>query len=276
MRLTSSSMKRMVLTIIVLVFLLLAYSLIEPYFVQVNEVEFVSPHLPREFDGVRIVFASDIHCGQFFSTGRLKELVGLIDSLKPDMVLLGGDYVLGGAGYIPECVRELKSLHAPLGVFAVLGNHDNWAGAELTKSSLEDAGITVLDNKAMWVTQGGARIKVGGVGDLWTESQNISPTIGDTKEGDFIILMSHNPAYADEVKDLDIGLIVSGHTHGGQILPVTLLAPHLPSRLRQKYVAGVFDVGGSRLIVTKGVGMVFVPVRFLVRPEVVVITLRMG
>jgi uncharacterized protein len=255
---------------------LLLYSLAEPYWLTVDELTVTDGRLPKAFEGKRIAFASDIHCGPFVSASRVGTLVERMNSLNPDIIVLGGDYTLGSSDNIEPCIAELARLKAPLGVYAVLGNHDTWAGTARTSKALESAGIRVLDNDAVWVASGGSRIRVGGVGDLWTASQDLGPTLEGLQANDFAVLLTHNPHYAEITDISPFALVLGGHTHGGQILPVRLLAPYLPERLRQRYVAGLYEEGHAKIAVTNGFGMVFFPVRFMSRPQIMVLSLRSG
>jgi uncharacterized protein len=261
----------------------IAYSFVEPYLLRVNEVTVSSSDVPAGFDGKRIMFISDIHCGPFLSLERVQGVVDLSNGMQPDMVLLGGDYITGDGDNIGRCIPALSGLKAPLGVFAVLGNHDNWAGGGKVRDALSASGIRVLDNQAVWIASSGSRIRVGGVGDMWTEKQDLNPTLEGTVKGDFVLLISHNPQYADDIPADAVDLMLSGHTHGGQLLPVRLLtyylparllAPYLPFQLRQKYLYGTYETGTTRLIVTDGVGTVFAPVRLMTPPEILVINLK--
>ncbi len=249
----------------------LAYALWEPFLLTVNETTVASPGVPEGFSGKRIAYASDIHCGVFYSTGRVRGLVDRIMSLEPDLIFLGGDYVTGDGGNIQSCVGELGRLRAPFGVYAVLGNHDNWADKDKTVKALLGAGMTVLDNRGARVAPG---VWVGGVGDLWTETADVEAATEDASDGDYVILLSHNPRAIEEADTASIDLMLSGHTHGGQILPGRLLSPYLPGRLRQTMTSGRYTVNGTEVIVSKGVGTVFAPVRFMVKPEVNLITLE--
>ncbi|MFH0861459.1 MAG: metallophosphoesterase [Candidatus Altiarchaeota archaeon] len=257
-----------------LALLLIAYALVEPYLLRVYDVVVSDSKVPESFRGKRIAFLSDIHCGRFLSTDRVGGIVDLTNGLNPDMVLLGGDFIYGGVDDIDPCISVLGGLKAPMGVFAVLGNHDNWAGAGQTNKALEAAGIRVLDNEAVWVGSGGSRLKVGGVGDMWTESQDLNPTLENTSKDDFVLLLSHNPQYADRIGADRVSLMLSGHTHGGQIFPFRLITPYLASRFSQRYPSGVYELNNTKLIVTNGIGTVFIPLRFMTRPEIVLITLE--
>ncbi|MCL5773364.1 MAG: metallophosphoesterase [Firmicutes bacterium] len=251
------------------------YIFIEPFLVQVKEVDIVDEDIPDSFDGARIVFMSDIHHGPYLSRNRVKGFVKKANALKPDIIILGGDYVQGRR-YIKPCFEELKNLKAPLGKFGVLGNHDHWGDADLTRRCMKDAGITLLDNRSEWIDNGaaGGRIKIGGIGDLWHEKPDIEATIHDVTEKDFVILVTHNPDYAEEIKTHKIRLVLSGHTHGGQVTLFGLLAAHLPTKYGQKYRGGIVTTEYTKVIVSKGTGTIYPPVRFFCRPEIYLIRLK--
>jgi predicted MPP superfamily phosphohydrolase len=253
---------------------LIVYSLIEPLLLVVNEIAIPDPRIPSGFSGKRIAFLSDIHCGRFLSAARLGEIVAEVNRQRPDMIVLGGDYITGSRQNIKPCIEGLGALKAPLGVYAVLGNHDNWADPTLATESLRQAGITVLDNEARWAYVNGSRLRIGGVGDLWSATQDIGPTMQNATDGEYIILVTHNPQYAKLLDTDRIGLMLAGHTHGGQLLPVSLIMPYLPSRFGQRYINGRYRSGNATIIVTSGIGTVFVPARLLVRPQIVILRMQ--
>jgi predicted MPP superfamily phosphohydrolase len=252
----------------------MAYGLIEPYPIEVKNVEIISKDVPASFDGKKIVYISDIHYGPYFSGDRVRSLVAEINNLNPDLILLGGDYIDTEKVDMAPCFAELKNLKAPLGVYGVLGNHDHWGRAEQTREGLIAAGITPLDNTAVWINSGDGRIKLGGVGDLWHDSQNLTPTVGDVSVNDYVILLSHNPDYAEKIKTDKVDLVLSGHTHGGQITFFGLFAPYTNTRYGQKYVSGLVEAPHTLVYVTKGVGTTSIPVRFFARPEITVLELK--
>lgn len=265
---------KILLSLIILVILFVIYSFIEPYWLQVEHINIIDRDIPKSFEGKKIVFISDIHHGGYFSIKRVARLVEKVNRLRPDIIILGGDYVYRDKKYIIPCFEELKKLKAAIGKFGVMGNHDHWQNVELTKQGMKNAGIVILDNQAEWTEINGHRIKIGGVGDLWEDSQDINPTIENTKEEDFVILVSHNPDYVEELVTHNIDLVLSGHTHGGQVTIFGLWAPLIPSRYGQKYRTGILDTEFTKVIITNGVGTIAPPVRFFARPEINVIVLR--
>ncbi|MFH0863042.1 MAG: metallophosphoesterase [Candidatus Altiarchaeota archaeon] len=272
-------MRKAAVVVAAVLALLAAYSLIEPYLILVNRVDFADDRLPESFDGKRIVFVSDIHCGPLFSIGRTRELVDSIDGLEPDMILLGGDYIssddiFNTGDRIGPCLGEFSRLKAPLGAYAVLGNHENWAGRDRAMNSLESASIRVIDNDGVWASSGNGSIRIAGVADLWTQRQDFNAALDGAKASDYTILLSHNPDIAEYLRSDSIALVLSGHTHGGQVTLFGLWTPYLPSNAGQKYAGGFVKTNHTTVFVTKGVGTTGLPMRFFARPEIVVLTLH--
>ena len=257
-----------------LVALLVGYMFAEPYWLKVTRMDFADPDVPPPFDGTRVVFISDIHHGSHFSTERVARLVEKVNALNPDIILLGGDYVHQDPKYIFPCFEELARLRATMGKFGVAGNHDHWESIELTREAMARAGIVALDNRAVWIERGSQRIRIGGVGDLWEDAADADPTIGDAGQDDFVILLSHNPDYAERIAHHKIDLVLSGHTHGGQVTFFGLWAAAVPSAYGQKYRSGMVDTGYTKVLTSNGVGTITPPVRFFARPEIVVLTLK--
>ena len=263
-----------VLRILLLICLVLGiYIFIEPYWLETRFIEFENKDIPYSFNGKKIVFVSDIHHGPNFSRARVQSLVKHVNDLKPDIILLGGDYI-EGAKYALACFEELKNLNAPLGKFGVLGNHDHWENEVDVREGMKSAGIKILDNKAQWITIKGGGIKIGGVGDMYADNQNIKPTVNDVQEEDFVILLSHNPDYVEEIKNYKVDIVLSGHTHGGQVTLFGQWAPVIPSNYGQKYRVGEVRTDYTKVYISRGIGSTGIPIRFFSRPEVTVFNLK--
>ena len=264
-----------VFSVLLIPVIALAYAFfIEPYLIEVKEVTLASPDIPHSFDGKRIVFVSDIHNGAYFSRERVADLVTQINGMKPDLVILGGDYASRDSPSTSVCFEELKKLQAPLGKYGVLGNHDYWAGGVEALQAMNGAGITPLDNSGLWVYSGSERIRLGGVADLWRGKPDFIPTINAANLSDYVILVSHNPDYAEELETSRVDIVLSGHTHGGQVTLFDLWAPYMPSDYGQKYKGGFARTAYTEVYVTRGIGMTFLPIRFFARPEITVLTLK--
>ncbi len=242
--------------------------------VRVREYIIEDDSIPDAFSGFRIAFLTDIHHGPFFSRRRVAALVSQVNGLKPDLVLLGGDYIHRGSGYIEPCFRELGKIQAPCGVYGVLGNHDHWAGAGRVRAAMRADGIGLLDNAGVWLARGRARIRIGGVGDLTEDRQDEAAALGGAKKSDFVVLVSHNPDYAEALRSDKVDLMLSGHTHGGQVTLFGLYAPLLPTATGQKYRSGLVKAERCRVIVSNGIGTITPPVRFGAPAEIVLVILK--
>jgi uncharacterized protein len=260
---------------------------IEPTWLKTYEVEITVPRLDPAFDGYVITQLSDLHVGGGVPTSLLEEAVARCLDAKPDLAVLTGDFIQDrrperSTGTVEEV---LGSLTARDGVLAVLGNHD--AGVfssdhtpdvrkmNLVTKALESAGARVLENAERILTRGSARLRVIGLGDLWTRRFRPDPLARRHPDMPTIAL-SHNPDTAPELSRLGCDVILSGHTHGGQVRIPFFTPPRLPVR-RHDLAAGLVhlpaDEGGAQVYVNRGVGWLR-QVRFCVRPEVTVIRLR--
>ena len=255
---------------LLLMALIVGYMFIEPYLVEVKEITIQSDQIPANFDGKKIVYLSDFHVGPYYSLDRLDNLVNQVNAMDPDIILLGGDYVSGEDTYINATFDELNKLQAPLGVYAVLGNSDPqyYSWKALGNSNT----ITDVGNMGYWVGNSDGMIRICGVG-AENDRQDQEDAIGDATAGDFVILVKHEPDYFTEVNKTMVDLVLSGHTHGGQVTFFGLWAPVLPSD-GEKYVSGTYEEDNSTLIVSNGIGTVGLPIRFFARPQIIVITLE--
>jgi hypothetical protein len=257
----------------------LVYPFLEAKWCRIVRQTIVLPNLPAAFRGIKIALMADIHHGPFVPLCYIKHVVAMANSLKPDLTLLAGDYVHGHNSYVGPGIEELGKLEARLGRFAVRGNHDNHSyhdGHDYrlnSSAALVQAGLPDLNNTGVWLERHGARLRICGVGDLWTDRQDLDGALDDATERDAVIMLSHNPDFAETLRDPRVGLILSGHTHGGQIVIPGFGAPIVPSRYGQKYLYGLVEGPSCGVFVTRGVGTVSPPVRFVCRPEVVLITL---
>lgn len=261
----------------------LAYGFGETYRLETKQYTFASPDLPEEFDGLRVVLVTDIHRGPFLSQERVRSLVDRVNALEPDLIVLGGDYVYLDTDYAASCFEELRGLDPPLGCYAVLGNHDygdyqdGSGGPAPVIKAIAGAGITLLRDDALWVARGEARFRLGGVGDYAVDIHDEAPTLEGTEKSDFVLLVSHNPDMAEELPSGRVDLMLSGHTHGGQVTFFGVWAFHVPSEYGQKYRTGLVTTDATTVIVSNGVGTSTIPpIRLFARPQIVVVTLEHG
>lgn len=216
---------------------------------RVRQITIEIPDLPASLAGYRIAFVSDIHYGNRFSTGRLERLIASINASDPDVILVGGDNTLGTAEIAPFA-RLAGKLAARHGVYAALGNHDFYNSRSLSIRTLREEGIVVLDETLIETPAG---LTIAGINDL----RDIYPVMGrfrDILEPDAVtVLICHNPDFAEEGDLTLFDLVLSGHTHGGQI---TLFgyAPVIPSAYGQKYRTGTVYSRGTPVVISNGAG----------------------
>jgi predicted MPP superfamily phosphohydrolase len=250
------------------------YSLMEAKWLTVNRITLTVPNLPSPFKGKTVAFLADFHHGPHVPLSYIRHAVDMANALNPDLILLGGDYPHRGIPWVQPCIQELARLHAPLGVYAVLGNHDYYDDVKpYVSAALHAAHIPELTNRGLWIESGGARFWLCGVADYWEDIQDLPAALAGTTKQDAVILLSHNPDYVEEIADSRIGLVLSGHTHGGQVNLPIIGPPILPSIYGQKYAQGLVQGPVTQVFVTRGIGTLDPPVRFLCRPEIVLATL---
>ncbi len=260
---------------------------IEPEWLEVVERELPLAGLPGGFAGRRLIHISDLHCSTTVSRKYLERCIRRVNHLKPDIVVLTGDYVTHDAlGRFRERVTELLSeLKAQLGVYAVMGNHDYGVYSSLGSGGngnvddlaqrLENAGVRVLRNAAEAITVDDKRIWLVGLGDIWAKDARPDIAFATVPQRELRLLLAHNPDTIDHLGNYEYSVMLCGHTHGGQVKIPFLGPPILPIRNRQ-YHAGMFEVAqGKRLYVNRGLGRLG-RVRFNCRPEITVFTLLAG
>lgn len=250
------------------------YGLYEANWLKVERPTLALSRLPVVFDGLRVAFLTDLHHGPFTSLDYITAVVRTAMSLTPDLILLGGDYSYKDAKYIRPCFDVLAGLKAPLGVFGVLGNHDYWHGLVETRDGMAAARIGELTNAGVWLERPGYRFRLAGVDDLWAGRPELAPALGDMSEADACLLVSHNPDFAESIHDRRVGLVLSGHTHGGQAVFPVAGAPFVPSRYGNKYLRGRVEAPTTTVYVSRGLGTVAGPMRYGSRPELTLVTLK--
>jgi predicted MPP superfamily phosphohydrolase len=256
---------------------------VEPTWLEVNELEVPVACLPRPFAGLRIVQLSDFHCSRHVTPAYLAEAVELAQRQNGDVVVLTGDFVHKGYHYVDRIARILGSLHAPQGVYAVLGNHDysvrNALGFRRFRhlhraitDALGATGIRVLRNETVLLRRADAAVHLIGVNDLWSRVCDLDQAFAGLSPALPHIILAHNPRTIERLAGRRCDLMLSGHTHGGQIHLPGVGRPTLGRKMR-RFAAGMYRHQNSYLYVNKGVGFGF-RLRFGVRPEVAVFTLQ--
>ncbi|HZI20196.1 MAG TPA: metallophosphoesterase [Pyrinomonadaceae bacterium] len=248
-------------------------SLWEPYAYEVTETDVFIRGLPAGFDGLRVAQLTDVHHSPLVPIGEVRRVVELANAARPDLFVLTGDYTTSRRRYIEPCAEALGRLSAPGGVWAVLGNHDHYNDAELTTRALERRGISVLSNANTLLRRGGDELRLAGVDDWGWGQADWGRTLRGVDLSRPSVLLSHEPAVLDMPEAAGLSLIVSGHTHGGQI---SLPFVGAPARFVEefRYLGGLYERGGTQLYVSRGTGMIGLPVRLGARPEIAVLRLR--
>jgi predicted MPP superfamily phosphohydrolase len=232
--------------------------------------------LPPALNDLTIAHLSDLHWGIYTDQSKVRAAVEKANELSPDLIVLTGDYVLHSAEYAAPCARELAALRAPLGVFAIPGNHDYWTDIDVVMAELSNAGLTLLRNTSQRLDVAGAPLWLAGVDDVWERHHDLSATLAGVPEDEPVLLLVHEPDFADEAARAPhrILLQLSGHSHGGQV-NIPFLGPPVLPWLGQKYPAGLYTAPNSTLQVytNRGIGVIAPPVRFNCRPEIALLTL---
>ena len=248
--------------------------LIEPYNYLVSETDVFINNLPERFEGFRITQLTDIHHSKILGLNEVRRVVNLAQQTRPDMFVLTGDYSTTYRRFIEPCAEALSSLNAPEGVWAVLGNHDHYTDPELTTRALEQHHISVLNNKNTTLRRGPDKLQLSGIDDWTWNATDWIKAFSGLHDKAATILLSHQPSVLDFEQVKNVSLILSGHTHGGQINLPWLGAPARFATKDLRYAQGLFKYGDVQLYVSSGTGVIGLPVRFGVRPEIAVIQLR--
>lgn len=266
----------------------LVYSLVEPLAIVVRRFNVVMEHLPPEADGLKIAQLSDLHCSAITSFSVVRGAVTKCNLLCPDVVMLTGDFVSRRNSYMPftfarqwahpileyaERVAEaLKCLRAPLGVFAVPGNHDHTQGRfDAIQELLQNAGITTLLNSQTCLR---GVLPLAGIDDLRAGQIHIRPALHSIERDEAQIILSHNPRTFHLFSDRNC-LVLTGHTHGGQVrLPGTRFRRRPADMHFSPWIHGWYRFGRAQMYVSSGIGSVHFPMRFRCPPEIALFTLR--
>ena len=256
-------------------------TLLEPNRPRIVRKEIALRRWPARLEGFTVALLSDFHYDPYFSVHPLRSAIGMVNGLRPDLIVLTGDFVsvpwfgdpAAGASAAEPCAQLLRQMQAPHGPWAVMGNHDAFTDPDRVTSSLRAAGIRVLSNQSAPIERDGARFWLGGVDDVLGRTANLDATLHNVPADEASILLAHEPDYADHVARYPVDLQLSGHSHGGQVRVPFFRPLYLPD-LARKYIWGLYKIGGLTLYTNPGLGTVGVPVRMNCPPEITLLTLR--
>jgi len=248
--------------------------LIEPYNYRISNIDVYLRDLPGRFENFRITQLTDVHHSRIVGLEEIRRVVQLAQDTKPDLFVLTGDYSTTYRRYIEPCAEALSMLSAPEGVWAVLGNHDHYTDPELTTRALRRNQIAVMNNSNTSLMRGPDALQLSGVDDWSWNANDWQRAFAGLKKNLPTVLLSHQPTVIDLAETQNVSLILSGHTHGGQIDIPFIGAPVRYATREMKYSHGLYKRGDTQLYVSSGTGVIGLPVRFGVRPEIAVFRLK--
>ncbi len=253
--------------------------------IQIRTVEYKKENLPYQLNNFRIVLISDIHADRYTNPKRLQKFINNVNSIRPDLVLIGGDMISSSPEYISEAAKYIGKIKSKHGVYSCVGDHDFWAYRNDSQKSLNEVETDLRKYKVEMIDDGKRTIDVDGaeIGITFitnTYVEHITKSVldqltSDTTKYGLKILISHQPKQiiVDKAVEANYDLLLAGHTHGGQ---VTFLFPFknlTPTMFETKYIRGNFYFGKMLMVVTRGLGMSLVPMRYNSTPEVTLINI---
>ncbi len=256
------------------------------YAVDVNRVEYFKQNLPEQLNGFKLVLISDIQADRYTNEQRLTNFVEKVNATKPDLVLIAGDVITSTPDYIKTSANFIGRIKSKLGVFACVGDHDNWAYRKDTRRSIREIqealvaeNVLMIDNGKKIINVDGAEIRITFVTNTYVEkvSENVLDSLADHNLNyDLSIFLTHQPVknLINKAKQYNYDMFLAGHTHGGQIsflFPLLLLSP---TQFETTYVRGVFYLDDMMIYVTRGLGMSLAPVRYNSTPEITEIIIK--
>lgn len=246
------------------------YAIAEANSLTIETVQISLERLPKKLEGFRLVHLSDIHHSPFTNLEHIERAVKLANSLKPDMFVLTGDYVSHENEYIAPVAEVLGKLESEFGTYACLGNHDHWTDAEAVTKHFRGADINVLINEGLRFEARGASFWLAGVDDYMVGKTDLWSALRGSFPDEMKMLLAHNPVIVRQAARADVDLMLSGHTHGGQVKIRDDEKRVLPQRRLKN---GLHRRKDTQIYITRGIGTVVLPVRFQCPPEISLIEL---
>jgi predicted MPP superfamily phosphohydrolase len=256
-------------------------TLIEPNHPRIVRQEIALRRWPDRLEGFTIALLSDFHYDRYFSVHPLRASIDIINDLHPELIVLTGDFVsvpyfgnrAKAASAAEPCAQLLRKMKAPYGLWAVMGNHDALTDSHRIADSLGSVGIQVLDNRSVPIEGNGTRFWLSGVDDVLEGNADVDAALHSIPANESVILLAHEPDYADYVARYPVDLQLSGHSHGGQVR-VPFVGPLWLPDLGKRYVWGLYKIGRLTLYTNPGLGTVGAPVRMNCPPEITFLTVR--
>jgi uncharacterized protein len=247
-------------------------ALTEPFMLSIERQEIYLRRLPAKLDGLRVVHLSDLHYGPLVNPQHLERAVKAANELRPDLIALTGDYISQDRVYAAPCAEVVGKLRARYGVYAVLGNHDHWTDAALIADLFRSEGIRVLINEGSRMDLRGESFWLCGVDDTMVGLEDLSLALAGARHNEFKLLLAHNPTILRRAARANVDLVLSGHTHGGQVSWRS--EKSRSGRPRRRMLRGLGRRGNTQIYVTRGLGTVVLPIRYGCPPEISVLDLR--
>lgn len=242
--------------------------------IKIEEVQIKLRRLPKKLDGFRIVHLSDIHHSPLTNLEHIKHAIEIANNLQPDMFVLTGDYVSHEREYIEPVAEVLGGLSSEFGIFACLGNHDHWTDAKLVTEAFTKNNIRMLINEGFRFTARDESFWLCGVDDYMMGKTDVRSALNGSFPNEMKLLLSHNPQVINRAAISNIDLVLSGHTHGGQVKirepRERILFPNRKRRLR----SGLHRRKETQIYITRGIGTVVLPIRYQCPPEISVLELK--
>lgn len=247
------------------------YALAEANSLSLEKIDIRLKRLPKKLDGLRIIHLSDIHHSPFTNLQHIERAVKIANRLKPDMFVLTGDYVSHEPEYIEPVAEVLGRLEAEFGTHACLGNHDHWTDGELVTHAFRRAKINVLINEGLRFAVRDASFWLCGVDDYMVGKTDLRAALHGSFPDEMKLLLAHNPVILRQAARFDVDLVLSGHTHGGQVKLRDEDKRILPNRRLKN---GLHRRKDTQIYITRGIGTVVLPIRYQCPPEISLIELQ--
>jgi uncharacterized protein len=243
------------------------------YDIEITKHEVFIDDLPKPFDGYRIVFLTDTHVAGFVRRDFYREVVAQTNRLAPDLILLGGDFVTFHRDIPLLGEQLLDGLQSRDGKYAVLGNHDYWAGGAEVRTTMEAHDVHFIINQSAVIERDGAKLPLIGIDEIYRGEPDVEAAFSGVSPQGPCLGLTHHPDMVEELEGRRVDLLLCGHTHGGQIRVPFFGSLVVPSKHEDRYAQGFHRVSGALMYVSRGIGAI-PPVRILCKPEIALFTLR--